>query len=278
MTFKHILVQADDRAQTADRLRIAVDIANRFGASLEAVFPKAPVYLPLAMDGAISAQIMDAQRSADTVREEEARALFDTHTAALKGAALWTVEEGPPLTVFTNRARYADLAIVGQTDPATKGSTVDYDLPAESILEAGRPVLIVPYAGHYKADFNNILVGWNRSREAARAIGDAMPFLTAAEKVTIFSVALKPMRGVTDEPGEALRDYFHRHGITATNDQIPAQDHVKPSDLMLSRAADLGVDMIVMGGYGHSRIRELVLGGVTHDILDHMTVPVLMSH
>lgn len=278
MSIKHIVVQADDRKPAERRLKLAIAVANRFGASLEAVFPRTPPYLPLAMDGAVSAQILDAQRESMAEAEAAAKAIFDGCIGALASKdATWTVREGPAVNVFNDRARYADLVVVGQTDPDTQDSAIEYDLAAQAVMDAGRPVLIVPYAGDYEASFENVVVAWNRSREATRAIGDAMPFIEAAKKVTVLSVNLKPRPGESDEPGTSLVNYFARHGIEAENSQFSSTD-MDPGDLILSRVADLGADLIVMGGYGRSRLRELILGGATHDILAHMTAPVMMSH
>jgi nucleotide-binding universal stress UspA family protein len=150
--------------------------------------------------------------------------------------------------------------------------------PGEVALAAGRPVLLVPYAGDFAALGRQVLVAWNGTREAARALYDAMFLLAGAEAVTVLEI---------DPPGDAAVDpelraasvaaALRRRGIAARA-RSTVSDGMPIADLILSTAADLGADLIVMGAWGHSRLREFVLGGASRGILEAMTVPVLMSH
>jgi nucleotide-binding universal stress UspA family protein len=150
--------------------------------------------------------------------------------------------------------------------------------PERVALAAGRPVLAIPYAGRFEAVGRRVLIGWDASREATRAVADAMPLLAAAETVSVLSI--DPREGPSAHgpvPGADISPHLARHGVNATVERTVSAG-VPAGDLLLSRAADLGADLLVVGAYGHSRARELLLGGVTRTLLQSMTLPVLMSH
>jgi nucleotide-binding universal stress UspA family protein len=175
--------------------------------------------------------------------------------------------------VFGRIARRFDLSVVRQAEPGK-------NTPAPLIIEAalfdsGRPVLIVPYIQKGGVKLDRILVCWDGSRCSARAVSDAMPFLERAGAVEVVMVV---ERGKSDElPGSDIAQHLARHGIKVEVRQIVAPD-VKPADVLLSHVSDSSADFLVMGGFGHSRLREFVLGGVTCSVLDTMTIPTLMSH
>jgi nucleotide-binding universal stress UspA family protein len=146
------------------------------------------------------------------------------------------------------------------------------------VLEVGRPVLVVPSVGQFPTLGQRVLVAWNASREATRAVHDALPLLRRSRRTQV--VVINPQGGAGghgDIPGADIGLHLSRHGVNAVCERISADD-VETGALLLSRAADEGADLIVMGAYGHSRLSELVLGGATRHILRHMTVPVLLSH
>jgi nucleotide-binding universal stress UspA family protein len=175
---------------------------------------------------------------------------------------------------FTRRLRHADLIVLGQADP-------DHPLAVRNLVEdvlltAGRPVLVIPYAGHFETIGDNILVGWNGSREAARAVNDAIPLMLKARSVTIFEAYPIARKSEHDNAAD-VASHLARHGVNAhTAHTVMAG--ISAPDALLSYAADIGVDLLVVGGYGHSRLRELILGGVTRGLLQHLTLPMLMSH
>ena len=147
-------------------------------------------------------------------------------------------------------------------------------------MGAGRPVLAVPYAGKFDTIGKRIVIAWDARREAARAVADAVPLLEQAESVVTLSI--NPHGGAQagthgEIPGADIATHLARHGISVEAQQLVAND-ISVGDMLLSRLSDLTADLLVMGVYGHSRARELVLGGVTRHILNHMTVPVLLSH
>ena len=174
-------------------------------------------------------------------------------------------------------ARYVDLAILGQHDPDDALSNPRY-LPEEVVLGGGRPVLILPYIGPARTFGERVIVAWDASREAARAVNDALPLLRQARQVGVVSVNPRPWPfGHGEEPGADIGLHLARHGVKVEVQRIEAKD-VDPANAILSHVADQSADLLVMGAYGHSRLREFVLGGVTRTILAEMTVPVLMSH
>ena len=174
------------------------------------------------------------------------------------------------------RLAAVDLVILGQTSR-------DYRLPAglrpeNIIVGCGRPVLVMPYAGAVGAIGRRVLVAWDGSREAARALHDALPLIGKAAAVTVMTVSAREASIERDRPSlDRVVRHLVRHGIAARAEETVGGD-VPTSDLLLSRAADLDVDLIVAGAYHHSQFREALIGGVSRDLLDHMTVPVLMAH
>jgi nucleotide-binding universal stress UspA family protein len=174
-------------------------------------------------------------------------------------------------------ARYADLAVVGQGDPDAESMTPT-DLPETVALSTGRPTLVVPHIGVRSKPGRTVMLCWNVSRESARAASDALPFLAAAEKVVVLVVDPRSSAGGHGaEPGADVATWLARHGVKVTVQRDVAAD-ADIGGVILSRAADHGADLIVMGIYGHSRVREMILGGASRGLLSSMTVPVLMAH
>jgi nucleotide-binding universal stress UspA family protein len=180
---------------------------------------------------------------------------------------------GAAATVFGRIARSFDVAVVGQ---ARHEHGASEQLMIEGALfESGRPVIVVPYIQKGGFAPTHMLACWDGGRAAARAIADGMPFLVRADTVEVVTVS-EEHKG--DAPaGDDMKGHLARHGVVASSKRI-AKGDIAVEDAILSYAADSGADFIVMGGYGHSRLREFILGGVTRSILRSMTVPVLMSH
>lgn len=255
----------------------AISIARAFGAHVTGVvFVYDPVISPSIMDG-VSAEWIDAQRDESRTMAQTAIERFE-RAAQLAGiqAGHRIVEAtlGGATDMFGRIARRFDLVVVGQREPDRMSPA---DLFAEGALfESGRPVVMVPYIQKQGLALDRVLMCWDGSRTAARAMGDAMPFLTRARQVDVVIVATG--RSKSDEvPGADVGHHLARHGIKVDVKRIVAEDVDVPNTI-LSYAADVSADLIVMGGYGHSRLREFVLGGATRGILASMTVPVLMAH
>jgi nucleotide-binding universal stress UspA family protein len=284
MGLKDILVHLDDRRGHAARLQIAAALAQRHEAHLTGLFVIEPVsFAGFGSPGGADFAQVEVLQAIEEQHEQARRALggrlgsaFRARTDDAGVLSEWRVVHGDPSERVSLHARYADLAIVGQSDPdaPSPGSAV----PEAVLLGSGRPVLVVPYIGAAQTVGQRVLVAWNATREAARAVNDALPLIAPSGRVTV--LAVNPARGIGGEgdlPAADIAHHLARHGITAEAGHAAAED-VAVGDVILSRAADMGADLIVMGGYGHSRAREFVLGGATRVLLGHMTVPVLLSH
>jgi nucleotide-binding universal stress UspA family protein len=257
--------------------QFAISIAAAFEAHIAGLaFAYDPVITPTVMDG-LSAAWVDTQRAENRAAAEAAVARFE---AAAKREALSAEHRiietslGGAATQLGRIARHFDLAVVGQRDPERMAPD---DLLIESVLfESGRPVVVVPYIQKAGLKLDRVLACWDGGRAAARAIADALPFLERGKVVEV--VVVGSGGGKTDElPGADLGEHLARHGLKVEVKRLVAGD-VDIANTILSYAADCAADFIVMGGYGHSRLREFVLGGVTRGLLESMTVPVLMAH
>lgn len=181
-------------------------------------------------------------------------------------------------------ARCADLVVVGQYDPSAGAPCAAPDFVAHVVLRGGRPVYILPREGLATLPPRRVLLGWDGSAQAARAVSGALPLLRQAGAVHALVVesARHPL-APGDAPGGDLLSFLSRHGVECqlTRRAAPAHQAGAPARIaqaLLSDAADWQADLLVMGGYGHARWRALILGGVTRSVLDAMTLPVLMAH
>lgn len=189
------------------------------------------------------------------------------------------MERGYPGDTLPRAARYCDLTVMTQHDPDDEHAFRAPHLAADVLLQSGRPVLVLPYAGDgVFAPPRRVLVGWNASREAARALRDALPLLRGAAnvEVAVFETPEDVDLDHGDVPGADIGLWLARHGVKVEVRYVPTG--VGAGEALLSHAADMGADLIVAGGYGHSRLREAVLGGVTRTLLSSSPVPVLLSH
>jgi nucleotide-binding universal stress UspA family protein len=255
----------------------AVSVAGALEAHLAGIaFVYDPI-VPISGTGYIPPEVIETQQADN---ESAAKAAVGRFAEATRRAGL----SAEPLTMsaslagageqFGRIARRFDLAIVGQAEPDSR--TVEDIIAEATLFESGRPMIVVPYIQKAPLKLDNVMVCWDGSRQAARAIGDALPLLAKAGRVEIVIVTKE--RGKSDEiEGADIGEHLARHGFKIEVNRMAGGD-VDVADALLSHAADSGADFMVMGGYGHSRLREFVLGGVTHSILRSMTLPVLMSH
>ncbi len=254
----------------------AISVADAFDAHLLGV---AFVYDPIipAVTGGIPPQFIESQRAESDKAARDAIARFE-QAAKRAGVSCESLSISASISGAADRlgqlARRFDLVIVGQ--PEREKSAPDEVVDEGVLFESGRPVIFVPYIQKAALKLDRVMVCWDGSRAASRAIADAMPFLHKAKQVEIVMVANKAGKD-GDIPGADLGQHLARHGLKVDVKRITSPD-IDVSSTLLSYAADSNADMIVMGGYGHSRLREFILGGVTRSILEQMTVPVLMSH
>jgi len=255
----------------------AISVADAFGAHVAGVaFSYEPIIPPTVMGGIPSAYI-DEQRAENDKAANDAAARFD-EAARRAGVSFESHALGASVAGAAERfgaiARRFDLSVVGQAEP---DKAAPEELIAENALfSSGRPVLVVPYIQKDALKLDRVMVCWDASRNAARAIADAMPLLKRAKTIEVVIVASERLK--SDEiPGADIGQHLARHDLKVDVKRIVSTD-TDVANTILSHAADTSADFIVMGGYGHSRLREFVLGGATRGILASMTVPTLMSH
>ena len=275
MSYKTILVHAGRGNSSSVCNEVAIHMAKQHDAYLVANYTQEPFVLPGYLMQA-GQQISEAQKKFAEEEMANAKAVYNNQAASMgfKNTE-WRSTIDFPVNAVAKQARYADLVIVGQTDFSDNSNT-SKDFPAQLVLAAGRPVLILPYAGSFLSLGSRILIAWNASREATRAITDALPLLKRADCVNLIEISPKhdsQARIAVDD----IVHYLARHGVNVK----VSTEHIANIDVgnaLLSRSADISADLLVMGCYGHSRLSEWVLGGATRTILESMTVPVLMSH
>jgi nucleotide-binding universal stress UspA family protein len=277
MALKDILVHVDSSKACPGRLKAAVGIASAHGAHLTGLYVLPTYTLPGFVEADIGTELRAAQEKVRLGRSSEAEKLFKDATDRADIACEWRSAEGLVGETLAEHGRYVDLVIAGQHQ-SDDAYSVEITTLNDLVMRCGRPVLNIPYIGAPPAIGKNVLIAWNASREAVRAVNDALPLLEQAEKVHV--MAVNPPGGAGGEGDIPCADiclHLARHGVPAEAHTVRARD-IEVGDMLLSRAADEDVDLIVTGAWSHSRFREIVLGGVTRALFDHMTVPVLMSH
>jgi len=257
--------------------RYAISMAKAYGAHVVGVaFVYEPV-IPGSLLGGIPTDLIEVQREENAKAAKAAVAEFEAAARDASVSAetrLLDASVAGASDLFGRIARRFDIAVVGQ---AQREQGVSEELLIEGALfGSGRPVVIVPQTQERPLTLDTVMICWDGSRPAARAIGDAMPLLERAKSIEIVVVT-----GERDKSGEItgtnMKRHLARHGITVEIKRIAA-GNFDVQGAILAHAKDSGADFIVMGGYGHSRLREFILGGVTRSILKSMPVPVLMSH
>jgi nucleotide-binding universal stress UspA family protein len=284
MSIKDMLVHLDGSPQSRARLALGVELALRQGAHLTGLYVLEPPAMPLFYGdpgGFVDAAWVQEMitRLEDTARQHAAKVQqnFSERLRRDDVKGEWRLVEGIASEAVALHARYADLAILGQPRPEDSLISTG-NVPATAMLSSGRPVLVVPYIGTFAGIARKVLVGWKATREAARAVNDATPLLQKAETVKV--LAINPDSGIDGEgdlPAADIALHLARHGINAEAAHTVARD-VPEGDILLNEAADMDADLIIVGGYGHSRAREFFFGGVTRSLLSSMTVPVFFSH
>ena len=284
MGFKDILVALDTARPARGRVELAAALAERFDAHLIGLHAALPADAPRRrgyfdyFDSSLLDPLYHEYRQKVEADGDATRRLFEEVAGRHGLSAEWRTAVGYPSEITALHGRYADLIVLGQPDPDDTQAALFRPLPEEVVLAVGRPILVVPYAGNWGEIGRRVLVGWDSSREATRAINDAIPLLAGAESVTV--IAVDPAGGPAghgEVPGADIALHLARHGVKATIEATVSAG-IGAGNALLSRASDLEADLLVMGAYGHSRVRELLLGGATRTVLESMTLPVLMAH
>jgi nucleotide-binding universal stress UspA family protein len=274
---KDLVVNLSVREQRSVAADYAVSLAAAHEAHVSGVAVAFEPVIPGALMGGLPSDAIEMGRAESRKSADDAIARFQK-SAELAGLSFDTRKLESTLVgaadLFGQIARRYDLSVVAQPEP-DKMSGEDMVVEA-ALFQSGRPVIIVPYIQRSGHTVERVLVGWDGSRTAARAIGDAVPFLSRAKKIDVVIVATERAR--RDEiTGAAMGRHLARYGLEVEVKRLVADD-TDVANTILSYAADVSADFMVMGGYGHSRLREFILGGATRGILESMTVPVLMSH
>ena len=253
----------------------AVSVAATFDAHLTGVAFRYEPLAPVA-DG-FPAKAMQSQRIENEKAAKAAVAKFDEVARRAAVSAESRIVDVPVASahnVFANIVRRFDLAIIGQPEPHKPA--LERLIVEAALFDSGRPVLIVPYIQRAGLKLDRVMVCWDGGRSAARAVADAMPFIVRAKAAEVVIVTSEPTKS-NEMPGADIAHHLARHGTKVEIKPIVTAE-IDVTSTILSHAADASADFLVMGGYGHSRLREFVLGGVTRGILTSMTVPTLMSH
>jgi nucleotide-binding universal stress UspA family protein len=279
MSYKTILAHCNDKERLSRLVDIAAPLAAAFGARLVGVSVIPPIaVIPAGLPGATDAIVIDEHAKAYQAENPAMKSAFENAARAHNVVAEWREADAGSSTVarvVMGHARTADLVVALQTASDWKGS-LDLDIADRLALESGRPVLIVPNTGSHHPIPKRVVVGFTDRREATRAVFDALPLLQRAGKVTVIEVDPKPGPEIA-EIRAALCATLSHHGVTC-EEGTAASRHGNVGDALLACCERIKADLLVMGCYGHSRLREFVLGGASRHLLQGMTLPVLMSH
>ena len=248
MALADILVHMDDTKSCATRLDVAIDLAGRFQARLTGLY-------------VITHQYYQPRSGKAEAAEAKVRKMFEDRSARAGIESLWLC---------------VDWSVIGVGD--TKGKETPADLPERLVLGAGRPVLVIPYAGKFTGVGTRVMVAWKAGRESTRAVNDALPLLKKAKRVDVLAINSSE---TYEDDGEILCsnicDHLARHGVTAVPERMMVSES-SVGDALLNRVCEEGIDLLVMGAYAHTPQGKLALGSVARHLLKQMTVPVLLAH
>lgn len=274
MSIKSILLHLTKSDTQEAFIEVALGLAVQHGAHINAVYAMAPVNPPTSFMGFVPPEFIERSIEEEKQRAVAATLSFKTLADRAKISYETHQEDGYAVNVLNKHAPAADLVIVAQVDQDDDLTAQYQFLNDELVVSCSKPILIVPYSGKYRDFGKHVLVAWNNTHESARALQYALPFLKLADKVTLLSI--NPASDQTNQ-NSAILAYLNRHQIKADL-KVSHWKDVSVGNAMLDSLVDLSADMIVMGAYGHSRIREMILGGATKEVLEQMTAPVLFAH
>lgn len=272
MAIKDILLHLDNSPSCPARIDLAISIARNHGAHVKGLHVLSHSYYAPRLTAAATAEARDIE------------ALFTEKTAAAGISAEWLhvdwsvvgVRITEIITLFTY---YTDLVIIGQPNEAANNAGIPFDLPERLGLAGGKPMLIVPYAGNFSENVARVMVAWKAGRESSRTLGDALPLIAEAAHLSVVTVASPDYPDYNDENDmNKLTAYLARHQLTFTHDRILAPASFPVGDALLNHACEQKMDLLVMGGFAASRRGAFMLGPVARHLMNHMTVPVLISH
>lgn len=274
MSIKTILVHLADDDHYRTRLNVTAELARKYKAHVTALFITTPVTMPAEIAGrGASAGFLAA--ATESARAKAAELEVECRDYCQKeGISFdWVVEEGAHLDRLVYHAHLADLAVVTQAERQHIEDHFRLHMPEELTLVTGCPVLVLPLANEIASCGKHVLVAWKSQREAVCAVRGTLDVMRAADKVTVLSVGKRDETQASEAEAVA---YLARQGIAARPLNVPEEDGIAKT--LLAQADELGCDLIIMGAYGHSRLREVLLGGVTRYVFENSSLPVIMAH
>ncbi|MFK5978389.1 MAG: universal stress protein [Rhizobiaceae bacterium] len=277
MSYKTMLVYLNDKSSAEHVLVSAIALARKHGAHLIGLHVDSLFQVHSVVGADAESGIALTQYKMQEFDAAEIEGIFEKNTKKEGVSAEWRLVQAHSSLiagVVATHARCADLIITGQANPQHDDKYVS-DILEGFLIDTGRPVLVIPYVGNYENIGENITFAWNASRESARAAFAALPVFKMAKKVTVLWVNADEEG--SDLPGAEIATSLARHGVNVET-KHSASELPEVGDEILSRISDLSSDLLVMGAYGHSRLREFIFGGASHHILRNMTVPVIMVH
>lgn len=280
MSYKTILISLNEVGRIAELAAAAVELARRTGAHVSGLYvvPAVQVYPSVGFEAA--PQVFEGNRSFFKDNGARVKQVFEE---AMRREGLshdfHQVDAHTPVIAdeVVASGRVADLVVVSATNPE-EITGVERDFVEQTVMALGRPVIVLPYKGKAAISLDEVVIGWDGGREAARASFDALPLLKKAGKVRV--VRIDPQKDPSlrgSVAGADLAEALSRHGVKAEAQGYPTDGQDEGQALMRC-AEDAGAGLIVMGAYGHSRLAEFIFGGATRFVLNRLVCPVLMSH
>ncbi|MCP4979319.1 MAG: universal stress protein [Gammaproteobacteria bacterium] len=279
MDFKNLLIHLDHSSGCQNRLKTAFELAQNLDAQLTGLFVVPDYIVPSYVEAQISVDLITDVTEKAIERAKKTLAEYQL-LAVETGVSMEShVLEGQVIPILREHSKYADLLLLGQDQPDDPDNS-SYGLADALLFEGGCACLVVPHSGNVETPGKRVLLTWNASRESARALREASPFLTAADTVVVLSS--EPNDGNSDMArghphALELSKFLESHGIESISSGISDTD-LSTTDAIIGQAADMNADLIVMGAYGHARLREIILGGVTRDLLKQAPVSLLLAH
>ncbi|GAB4355103.1 MAG: universal stress protein [Gammaproteobacteria bacterium] len=279
MSIKDILVHVNASPGAPSRVETAARLAQSQQARLAGLYVVTPLDIPDHIRAQLSSEVIERQQQAAEQMAEQCRETFTEIAAKFDIEPDWTVAHGDLSRQITRQTRYYDLVVLGQHGADNDVQPGSGKLPDSVVLASGRPVMIVPGDAPPREVGRDLLVAWDGSRQAVRAISDNLPLLVSAQRVVVLVVNTHGARRQEEIEltGANISRHLNRHGVHAEPIQVQAKEH-NVGQAILGQAAETGSDAIVMGAWGHQKWQEMILGGVTRFMLEHADRPVIMSH
>lgn len=272
MRYKDIMVYVDDNEASGARIRLAAELALSQEAHLTGLYVRRALNIPSPAQIEDESGLLGSQIALSGEFEEKASKLFEQCIKHYNIIGDWRIHDGKVSSALTLHGHYVDLLVLGvNTETPRSVEIVD-----EAMIVAGRPVLAVPYAYPGNLFGKRAVIAWDGSRESTRAVHDSIPFLEDADKVWVVTAGRDEKQSMTS--AAKICAHLSRHDIDAVPESLSAKREKEVGEVILNHAIEVEADLIVMGAYGHTRLHEVILGGVTDHIVNHMTVPVLFSH